>query len=44
MEIVKAKWKFQANKILFKGCEVSHNDSGVDKDEKEDDRRTKQDV
>ena len=39
-----ANWNFQANKILFRGCEVSHYDSGVDNDEKEGDRRTKQDV
>ena len=44
MEIVKANWKFQANKILSRGCEVLHYDSGVDNDEKEGDRRTKQDV
>ena len=44
MEIVKAKWKFQAKKILSRGCVVSHYDFGVDNDEKEGDRRTKQDV
>ena len=44
MEILKAKWKFQANKILSRGCEVLHYDSGVDNDEKEGDRRTKQDL
>ena len=44
MEIVKAKWKFQANKVLSRGCEGSHYDSGVDNDEKEGDMRTKRDV
>ena len=39
-----ANWIFQANKILSRGCEVLHYDSGVDNDEKEGDRRTKQDV
>ena len=44
MEIVKPNWKFQASKILSRGCEVLHYDSGVDNDEKEGDRRTKQDL
>ena len=44
MEIVKPNWKFQASKILSRGCEVSHYDSIVDNDEQEGDRRTKQDV
>ena len=41
---MKTNWKFQANKILSRGCEVSHYDSGVDNDEKEGGRRTKQDI